>query len=109
MRASLEVHGGIAFQTRTRAQMPNRIGDVATELTLKAIDEAKPNTLSAKFGLGEFPLASHRSFAFRSFAATVVIVLINDTDSAHSDTPTMVSRFDDWPGRASEVHAPCSQ
>jgi len=98
--ASLEVPEG--SRSKLERELRCRIGLVtSTELTLKAIDEAKPNTLSAKFGLGEFP--HHTDFAFRSLPPRL-IVLINDTDSAF-DTPTMVSRFDDWPGRASEVHA----
>src|SRR4051794_19082254 len=82
--------------------LKQRIGGItATELSIKLQDEAKPNTLSAKYGAGEFP--HHTDFAFRPQPPRL-IALINSTDQAY-ERSTVVARFADLPENMLVLHA----
>jgi hypothetical protein len=61
-----------------------------TSLHMKHASNARPNTLSAKYGAGSFPF--HTDFAFRATPARYIL-LSNLTDS-HFPTPTLVARID---------------
>lgn len=79
-----------------------RIGSVtSTSLSIKSEEEAKPNTLSAKFGAGKFP--HHTDFAFRPYPPRI-IVLINETNQTYK-RPTAITRFVDLPTQMLELHA----
>ncbi|MGH0343926.1 hypothetical protein NKY44_08895 [Sinorhizobium meliloti] len=82
--------------------LKQRIGSVtSTSLSIKSEEEARPNSLSAKYGAGEFP--HHTDFAFRPYPPRL-IALINETDEAY-DRSTAVTRFVDLPEKLLELHA----
>ncbi|MDX1205057.1 hypothetical protein GOL97_17150 [Sinorhizobium medicae] len=82
--------------------LKQRIGPAtATALSIKSHREARPKTLSEKYGAGEFP--HHTDFAFRPYPPRL-IVLINETDEKF-ERPTTVTRFVDLPKELRECHA----
>lgn len=82
--------------------LKQRIGAVtSTDLAIKSQEEARPKSLSAKYGDGQFP--HHTDFAFRPYPPRLII-LINETDEAY-ERPTTVTRFADLHEKARVLHA----
>lgn len=82
--------------------MKQRIGAVSSShLTVKSDEEAKQNTLSAKYGAGEFP--HHTDFAFRPYPPRLV-VLVNEMSETHV-RPTKITRFTDLTSEVRLLHS----
>lgn len=87
-------NGFVSFSTsdwpHLRMQLTRTIGAITTtDLSVKEVDHARPNTLSARHGAGHFP--HHTDFAFRPVPPQIV-ALVNESDQEF-ERPTYVTRL----------------
>jgi L-asparagine oxygenase len=64
-----------------------------TELKMRTLASAKPNSLSERYGCGSFPF--HTDFAFRAIPPR--FILLSNETNIHFERQTYISRFIDLP------------